>query len=75
MGWDEMKEKFKKAGDEMLIALRITIAYIIIQVFFFFLPTATPTLKVISLILPPAIMFVAALGILIYVDSDSDTSD
>ena len=57
MGWDEMKEKFKEAGDKMLIALYITIAYIFVSVLFFFLPFITPP---ISLILPPAIMFVAA---------------
>ena len=66
MGWDEMKEKFKKAGDEMLIALYITIAYFIISMI-----SSIPFITFpISLILPPAIMFVATLVILIYVNSD-----
>jgi len=71
MGWDEMKEKFKKAGDEMLIALYITIAHFVVSMI-----SSIPFITFpISLILPPAIMFVTTLGILIYVDSDSDKSD
>jgi len=69
MNW--IQEKLKEAGDKILIALYITIAHFVVSMI-----SSIPFITFpISLILPPAIMYAAALGILIYVDSDSDKSD